>query len=322
MFFQQAYEGRNQWWRWLVTTVTTVLLWLVGHIPLIIFVNREAARLGLSDLDISTLVADPDLDRNLFLLLALIPFVLGFATLRFLIRRMHKRSLRSVMTGRPRFDWRRASLGFAVWFLLIGAATFALLPSASYSYQVSSSTFWPLLAIGLLLIPIQTTFEEVFFRGYLAQGIALLFKNKLAALIIVALIFTSVHAANPEFYSDYANGLIIYLAVSLFFGMVAVMDDGLEVPCGIHAANNVFAAVILSTKDGSFVTNSVFVSTVRETMQFSPYIDVGLCVIGLFIFYYMFGWRFSTLLEPTEPTARNDAVKERNSEADTVVVEC
>jgi membrane protease YdiL (CAAX protease family) len=306
MFFQNAYEGQNRWWRWLLTIFITLLLWMAGHIPLIIFANRETARLGISDLDIDQLVLHPDLDRNLFLLLALVPFVLGFLTLRFLIIRLHKKSLRSVMTGRARFDWGRASLGFAVWFLLVGVAAFAVLPAGSYTYQFNPSVFWPLLAIGLLLIPIQTTLEELFFRGYLMQGISLLIKNKLAPLILVTLMFTFMHISNPEFNTDYTKGFLGYFVVSVLLGVTTVLDDGLEVACGIHAANNVFAAVIFSTKGGSFVTDSIFVTTLSEMMKFSPYADIAICVAGFLIFYYLLGWRFSTLLEPTVPLAHPD----------------
>ena len=307
MFFQNAYEGRNRWWRWLLTILGTLLMWLLGHVPVIIFADHETTRLGISDLDITKLMLHPDLDRNLFLALALVPFVLGFATLRFFITRLHKKSLRSVMTGRPRFDWRRAWLGFVIWLLIFGGATFAFLPSVSYSFQFNPSVFWPLLAIGLLLLPIQTTFEEVFFRGYLMQGASLLFKNKLVPLIIVTLLFTFMHVENPEFFTNYTTGFLIYLSVSVLLGLAAVLDDGLEVPCGIHAANNLLAAVVISTKDGTFSTDSLFVTTVAEALKFSPYVDIGLCVIAFCIFSYLFGWRFSTLFEPTVPAALPDA---------------
>ena len=303
MFFQNAYEGKNRWWRWLLTISLTLLMFILGHLPLIIFANAEATRLGVNLEQIDALALHPDMDRNLFLLLMLVPFAVGFVTLRLLISWVHKRSLRSVMTGRPQFDWRRASLGFVVWLLVNGVATFFVLPASSYTYQFNPSVFWPLLAIAVLLIPIQTTFEEVFFRGYLAQGISLLFKNKLATFVLVTLMFTFVHVANPEFGADYSTGFIAYLAISTLLGLVAVLDDGLEVPCGIHAANNIFAAAIFSTKDGSFKTDSIFTTTMSDILKFSPQLDVAICVAAFIILFYLFGWRFSTLFGPTVPMA-------------------
>jgi uncharacterized protein len=301
MFFQNAYQGQNQWWRWLLTILITVLLFFLGHTPLIIFVNQEAARLGLSPQDIGTLALYGDLDRSLFLMLMLVPFSVGFAILWLLISRLHRKSLRSVMTGRPRFDWRRASLAFIVWFFVNGVATFAILPANSYAYQFNPSAFWPLLAIGLLLIPIQTTLEELFFRGYLMQGISLLLKNKLGPFIIVTLMFTFMHIQNPEFTADYTTGFLAYLAVSILLGITAILDDGLEVPCGIHAANNLFAAIIFSAKDGSFKTDSLFVTTLSEMLKFSPQLDIAICVVAFLIMFHLFGWQFSTLLEPDAP---------------------
>jgi membrane protease YdiL (CAAX protease family) len=306
MFFQKAYEGRNSWWRWLLTIVATLLAWGLGQIPLVFFIFAEASRLGIVPANMGPLLLNPGLNRNVFLLLGLLPFVLGLATFRLCIVRLHKKPMLSVITGRSRFDWGRAFVGFAVWMVLIAASSFALLPSTGYTYQFNPSAFWPLLAIALFLIPIQTTTEEIFFRGYLMQGLSLLLKNKLAPLILIIVIFAAVHVGNPEFYTDYLTGFLGYLAISTLLGFAAVMDDGLEIPCGIHAANNIFAVAILSARDGTFSTDSIFVSSVKDLMAFSPYIDIGLAAGGFVIFAVIYKWRASTLFEPTVPAERPD----------------
>jgi len=136
------------------------------------------------------------------------------------------------------------------------------------------------------------------------QGLSLLLKSKLAPLLLITVIFASVHVGNPEFYMDYLTGFLGYLAISTLLGFVAVMDDGLEIPCGIHAANNMFAVAILSARDGTFSTDSIFVSSVKALMAFSPYVDIALCAAAFAIFFALYGWRVSTLFEPTVPAGR------------------
>jgi membrane protease YdiL (CAAX protease family) len=300
MFFLKAHEGRNAWWRWLVTIIGTLAFWFAGYIPLLAFVAMESRRLGVSEDSLLGEALPPDIDRNLFLLLSLFPFAVAFGALWFFITRLHKKRLLSVMTGRSRFDWRRVFLGFAVWLVVLTAGNFLILPP-EVQYQFDPARFWPLLIIALLMIPIQTTFEEVFFRGYLMQGISLLAKNKIVPLIAVTLLFTAVHFANPEFNTNYLTGILAYLSLSTLFGLTAVLDDGLEVPCGIHAANNLFLVLVLSPVDGSFTTYAVFNATIAELMKYSPQGDIAVAVLMFCVLFYALGWRFSTLAEPTRP---------------------
>jgi membrane protease YdiL (CAAX protease family) len=302
MFFQKAREGRNAWWRWLVTIFGTVLMWLLGQIPVIVFITQQSLKLGLPE-DTFLSGGFPDgVDRNLFLILLLLPSVAGFLALRLLIRWLHRKPLTSVMTGRDRFAWGRAFFAFAVWMVVSGGSAFLLLPAESYSLQFDLRLFLPLLAIALLLVPIQTTFEEVLFRGYLMQGVGLATGSKLVALIVTTLLFVVLHLSNPEFGSaTYTTGFLAYLSLSLLFGLATVLDDGIEIAAGLHAANNLFLVLILSPTDGSFTTYSIFTSKLSALLQFSPGLDIALAVLAFAIFFVAFRWRLATLFEPVGP---------------------
>jgi len=306
MFFQRAHEGRNAWWRWIVTIVGTVVFWFIGYIPLLGFAAKEATRLGITLDDFLSQPLPPEADRNLFLLFSLIPFAVAFCALWFFIALMHHKRLLSVMTGRARFDWKRVFLAFALWVIVLAIGNFVILPP-EIRYQFDPASFWPLLVIALLLIPVQTTFEEVLFRGYLMQGVSLLTRSKVAALIVITLLFTALHFDNPEFNTDYMKGVLTYLSLSLLFGLSAVLDDGLEVPCGIHAANNLFLVLIVSPVDGSFVTNALFAAPLAELMKYSPYGDIVAAALMFCALFYWLNWRFSTLTEPTIPQPATEA---------------
>jgi uncharacterized protein len=304
MFFERAREGRNSWWRWLLTIVGTVVMWLVGQIPIIAFIEQQRLKLGLPEDAFLGGDFPVDVDRNIFLVLLLIPSVVGFLTLWLLIRWLHRRPLISVMTGRPRFAWGRAFFAFAVWMIVSGFSGFLLLPADSYSLQFNAVLFVPLLVIALVLVPIQTTFEEVLFRGYLMQGIGLIAKNKLVPFIVTTLLFVLLHFSNPEFGSaSYTTGFLAYLSLSVLFGLATVLDDGIEIAAGLHAANNLFLVLILSPTDGSFTTYSIFTSSLAALLQFSPWLDIALAAVALVIFAIAYRWRLATLTEPIKPPA-------------------
>jgi uncharacterized protein len=301
MFFQRAYEGRNAWWRWLLTIVLTITFWLLGHIPVVGFMEVMRRQLGLGDEAFLNGTFPEGVDRNLFLALALLPFAVAFFALWLLIRWIHRKPFLSVITGRDRFDWSRALVGLVIGLAVSVIGTFAILPADSYRWQFSPEHFWPLLAIALVLIPLQSATEEIFFRGYLMQGLSLILKNKIAPLIIVTLLFSLAHLGNPEFAATYSKVLVVYLLLSVLFGLCAVMDDGLEISCGLHASNNIFLALVLSPEDGSLPTYSLFTTRLAPTLKYSPWLDIALTVLIFGVLAVMYRWRFRTLIEPTTP---------------------
>ena len=296
MFFQNAYIGQNGWWRWLITIAAVVLVIFLAQVPLLGFLTAEAERLGLTP-EVFLARLPEEVDRNLFLALFLLPFAAAFLALWLCIRALHRKSLRLVTTGRARFDWGRAMTGFVFWIAVLSVTIFTFLPAESYVYQFDPAKFWPLLLIALLMFPIQTTLEEIFFRGYLMQGVFLIVRNKIVPLIVVTLAFLFMHYWNPEFSREGGAGIIEYFLMSAFLGLITVLDDGLELPCGIHAANNIFLAVILSTSDGSLQTNAIFETSIEAFGDNLLFLAIAPYIAGFLLLSAMYRWRLSTIFE-------------------------
>jgi membrane protease YdiL (CAAX protease family) len=306
MFFQNAFIGRNSWWRWLVTIIGTLAVLVAAQVPLIIFAAMEAQRLGISPESFFGQFP-AEVDRNIFLALFLLPFAAAFLALILLIRWVHKKPLRAVTTGRARFGWGRALFAFVTWAAILGGIILFLLPEGSYTYQFNPQAFIPLVIVALLLFPLQIAAEEVFFRGYLMQGFALLTRNKLASLIIVSVLFFAAHMSNPEFATGNPVFILDYAMITLFLGVAAVLDDGLEVPCGIHAANNIFIATIFNTTDGTFQTDALLKTNLSVLAEFPFIFSLVPYVVAFVTFYVVFRWRFSTLFERVTPPHRAEA---------------
>ncbi len=112
------------------------------------------------------------LGSNRVLFWMLLPFTLSFVIFLVAIKWIHKRPVLSVFTGRDQLDWMRICTSFfIVFFFLTIISALQVYFSDDIIWSFEWNTFFPLLLIACLMIPIQTTIEELLFRGYLLQGI-------------------------------------------------------------------------------------------------------------------------------------------------------
>ncbi len=191
---------------------------------------------------------------------------------------VHQRSPRTLVTPYPRVDWRRVGQGFVVWLVLAGLGSLveALLYPGRYQLSLNLPLFAVQAPFVLLLTPLQTTSEELFFRGYLLQGFGLLTRNPIALALVTAALFTLPHLANPEV--AVGTGLLVvasYFGIGVLFALATLADNGLELALGAHAANNLYSALVANYAVSALTTESIFV--VREID--AVYADLSLLVM-------------------------------------------
>jgi membrane protease YdiL (CAAX protease family) len=140
-----------------------------------------------------------------------------------------------------------------------------------------------LFLIALLLIPIQTTCEEMLFRGYTMQGFKLRTKNNLIAILVSGIMFGMVHIGNPEIEVIGYHIIFYYIAVGIFLGLISFFDNGMELSIGYHAANNLFAALLITTNWQVFQTDAVFIDNTPPQIGWET--TVGILVILPLLFF-------------------------------------
>jgi membrane protease YdiL (CAAX protease family) len=52
--------------------------------------------------------------------------------------------------------------------------------------------------------------------------------------------------------------MVYYIGTGLFLGIITLMDDGLELALGFHAANNMFTALLVTADWTAFQTYSIY----------------------------------------------------------------
>ena len=151
--------------------------------------------------------------------------------------------------------------------------------------------FFILVVVGMLLIPLQTSFEEYLFRGHMMQGIGLMVKNKWVPLVITSVLFGVMHIANPEVTKLGYGIMVYYIGTGFFLGIITLMDEGLELALGFHAGNNLIGALLLTADWTAFQTDSLYKDISQPTLGWDVLIPVLVVYpILLLIFAKIYKW--------------------------------
>ena len=293
-YLKQTYKVLHDWWRYLVGVIVIFVAWqIVGMIPLLVFLGIEMVNGAALTTDISAMAEL--LGNNLFLFLMLISFAVGLVGVIISSKYLHKQSFTHLTTARKKIDWSRFWFIFIVWGIFsVGSTILSYYFSTDdYVYALNVKPFVILCAIVVVLIPLQTSFEEYLFRGYLMQGLAVTFKNRWLPLIITSVGFGLLHGLNPEVDKLGPIMMVFYIGTGLVLGIMTLMDDGLELALGFHAANNMFTALLVTSDWSALQTDALLTYTADpQKMAISEIVAPVLIVypILLLVLSKKYGW--------------------------------
>jgi hypothetical protein len=213
------------------------------------------------------------INLNFGFFLTVFPFVLAFFTLALLIKPLNERSFGTVINGGKKIRWGRIFFSATVWTAVAALWLFYSMRTDPDSYVLNntSTSLITLAILALTMIPLQAGFEEILFRGYLIQGFAFFSHNRWLPIVVTSVLFGLMHGINPEV-KEY--GFFIMMPQYIFFGLVfavlTMMDDGIELAIGAHAANNAFLSVFITNKDSALQTPSIY-----EQLEYDPIMEFG-----------------------------------------------
>lgn len=223
------------------------------------------------------------LDSNVSFFLLLLSFAVGLGALLLIIRFLHGQPLVEATTSRPRIDWGRVLFGFGVigiFTLGVTIIDYNLTPE-DYIWNFDFIPFIILVLIAVVMVPLQTSFEEFLFRGYLMQGFGVLAGNRWMPLLMTSLIFGGLHFWNPEVAKMGNLIMVYYIGTGLLLGIMTLMDEGMELALGFHAGNNLVGAILVTADWTAFQTNSVL----KDVSEPSAGFDV---LVPILVFYPLF----------------------------------
>jgi membrane protease YdiL (CAAX protease family) len=233
----------------------------------------------------------------------LFPFLIGLGTFVLLIRPLNERSVTQVVNGAGSFRWSRFVISALIWTLISTVYLFvsARTDPESFVLNNTSKTLIPLIIISVVLIPFQAAFEEILFRGYLMQGFTNLVRSRWFPLLMTSIFFALMHVLNPEVREfGFLTMMPQYLLFGLMFGIITILDDGIEAALGAHAANNAFLCIMVTSESSAVQTPAVY-----KQLEINPWTDLlTMLFMGLVVILIMklvFKWKsFSILFSSVE----------------------
>lgn len=101
-----------------------------------------------------------------------------------------------------------------------------------------------------LLIFVQTSAEEVLFRGYLMRGLAARFSSPLVWFLLPVIVFTALHWGASPNPAVHLAGVLTIGAFALVLAATVWLTGNLGAAFGAHLANNLFGFTLISHQDG------------------------------------------------------------------------
>ncbi len=293
-FIQQAYRGNLEWYWYVLTILNVLFFWqILGIIPLSVVAFSKTGNMIDFEAASRDGFASIGIESNTYLVLMLFTLIMGLVGLLISVRAIHNRAIKTLVTSRKNIDWKRFFYAFGLWF---GISVFFLalgyyLAPENLVWNFKPIPFFILVLISFLLIPLQTSFEELLFRGYLMQGLGVLVKNRWFPLLVTSVIFGLLHGANPEVDKLGSGIMVFYIGTGLLFGITTLMDEGTELALGLHAANNIVAAIFVTTDWTVFQTHALYIDTSDPSLGWETFLPVFVIYpILLLIFSKKYGW--------------------------------
>jgi membrane protease YdiL (CAAX protease family) len=292
MFIEQGITPGNKFWKYIVGCLVVLIAMTIGQMPLLLAVFAKSMSEG-NAIPLNEETIMKTLDSNLTLFLLLVASAAAIGGLYLTVRFLHKHAFQDIVTSRKKIDWKRVVYSFLLWsvFSAVSAGVSYFASPEDFVWNFKPIPFLILLVISVLMVPIQTSSEELVFRGYLMQGFGGLLRHKWFPLIMTSLIFGLLHIANPEVKKMGMIIMVYYIGTGFMLGVMTLMDEGTELSLGFHAANNLIGALLVTSDWSVFQTNALL----KDISEPSAGIDIILPVvivypILLFIFSRKYKW--------------------------------
>ena len=291
MFLEGIDSNINPFIKYVKGSLIFVFFHVIGQIPLSLYI--------ISQSDIVEGVQNQqdlfnNLPSNLTLFLVLLPFAVVLPFVYLVVTRLHNQSILSLITARNRVDYNKIFFSFMLWGSVSTLMVFFdyWMSPEDFTWNFKPFTFLILFLISIVMIPLQTTLEEIIFRGYLLQGFGVLFKNRWMPLLTTSTLFGLLHLWNPEIDKLGIHLIWYYIGTGLFLGLITLIDEGLELALGFHAANNLVTALLVTASWTAFQTESLLIDNSEPSLGVELILTLLLIYpLIIFIFAKKYKWK-------------------------------
>lgn len=192
--------------------------------------------------------------------LIMVGFIFLIIALWFSIKFIHRKKFGILWSDEGRFRGKNFWMAVIISLLLFSASDLIIhfINPSYHTWVFNPTKFWIYLPFALLLIPLQTLAEELFFRAYLYQTAGRVTKNKWTALLISAAIFGVFHFGNAEMSIGFWKMATIYIGSGVMIGLSVMISKGIEFGWGFHLVNNLYLSTICTFPGSSLNGPTLF----------------------------------------------------------------
>lgn len=214
------------------------------------------------------------------------------------MRWLHREKLSRLFGNSARITRSGFLKGFAaviVTSLLTELAYFAMMPEVSRG-PIEFGT-WALLLIPIVLFAfVQTSSEELLFRGYLQRGLAYRFRSPIVWAVLPTIAFTALHW-NPQSVLGMNIGVVISIgAFAALLALLVYATGNLGASMGAHLANNLVGFALVS-HDNTLGGLALFRAPPLDGLAWTP--AETATIAGISIVSILLTWLL--LLHPRSP---------------------
>lgn len=278
-------QKRSEIWRTILGFVLVFALFLLTtlHLGLGTAFLGEFIEPGLGE----SLIREVGEGRTIFATFAMLTLIATMIpSLWLILRFLHKRPLRTLLGPSGKVDWRLWKGAAAIILILAAIDATATYLSTDLVQQMPLLKWLSWLAPALFILFLQTTAEEMVFRGYLQQQLAARFKSRWIWWVLPSAIFGLGHF-NPALFGG--NAWIV-VAITMLMGLiladVTARFGSLSPAMGLHFANNLVVMLFMNTP-GQLSGMSLYLYSMdmqSTELKYAMLVSLSAMLVGYVIF--------------------------------------
>jgi uncharacterized protein len=242
-----AIEKRLSIWKEIGLFISVFIVQIIFSVGGTLVLTNLATRTPIVGEDLN----DPSVwgwDKNLVLLFGIgLSFYGASIALWLVMKYAYKTSLKSLITSRKNIDFRKIKFTAFSWVAILTATGLVqyLLAPKLFSFNLNALSLLLVFLTALITFPLQATFEEIYYRGYLWQIIERHSNLKYLPLVLTSLLFAIIHLPYVGALDLGMIPVVYYFIISFLLGYFKQASKSLELGIGYHVSNNFFQIVFL-----------------------------------------------------------------------------
>jgi membrane protease YdiL (CAAX protease family) len=254
-YVDAARNGKNAVWRIVLAVVLITIIWLAATFALLcagtaaMMIRDGYSTIGFDDVryafDYEALMTD-----QIGLIVTLLSVASLWIGVWLALRVFHKRSLLDLFGIERRLGWpdfiRSTVVSLAVGIAAIPVGL--LIDPTVMRGSISLSGWLAMAPLVLVSCFLQSSAEELAFRGYLPQVLAARFATPLIWLGVPTAVFTLLHWQGGASIAMNLAYLFVILGFSLSMTLFLMVSGNLAAGMGAHFGNNIGAVVLFSSQ--------------------------------------------------------------------------